>query len=137
MMFLVVNTKGIALFLRAIATNRTDVKHSRTEFNEGASLHRDIQLANIAQDKVDELVQLFIRIYIRNVLDLIAIHKKYGFVELLAIMVGRKAVLRKHILNLVRDYVIKAKVCVYCSLQAVPSVWKDPILRQYRHPPSS
>ena len=103
MVFLVIKAKGITLLLRAIATDRADVEHSRTEFDEGASLHWDIQFTNIAQDKVDELVQLFIRIYIRNVLDLIAIHKKYGFVELLAIMVGRKAVLRKHILDFVSN----------------------------------
>ena len=103
MVLLVIKAKGITLLLRTIATDRTDVEHSRTELDEGTSLHGDTQLTNIAQDKVDELVQLFIRIYIRNVLDLIAIHKKYGFVELLAIMVGGKTVLRKHVLDFVSD----------------------------------
>ena len=103
MVFLVIKAKGITLLLRTIATDRTDVEHSRTELDEGTSLHGDTQLTNITQDKVNELVQLFVRIHVCNVLELIDIHEKYSFVELLAIMVGGKTVLRKHVLDFVSD----------------------------------
>ena len=63
---LVVGAKRVALLLRAIATHRADIDHSGTELNERSALHGNIQLAEVTETEVDELVQLLVRVHVRQ-----------------------------------------------------------------------
>lgn len=53
----VVRMERVALVARALAPDRAHVQHAVAELDEGAALHRQLQLGQVAQHEVDEALQ--------------------------------------------------------------------------------
>ena len=56
--FEIVFLEGITLLLTAVPTDGGHVEHPVPEFDEGPSFHRDLEVRNVVQDKIDETLQL-------------------------------------------------------------------------------
>ena len=50
----------VALLAAAVAPDGRDVEHALAELDERATLHRDVQVGKVAQDPVDEPLELLL-----------------------------------------------------------------------------
>lgn len=50
----------VTLLAAAVAPDGRHVEHALAELNERATLHRDVQVGKVAQDPVDELLELLL-----------------------------------------------------------------------------
>lgn len=101
MMLLIVKAERITLLLRTVATHGTNVHHSGAELDERSSLHGNVQITEIAQDKIDKSVQLLVGVHIRDILFVISAKKAYCLVELDSIVIRGKTVLGEDILDFI------------------------------------
>ena len=59
-MLLIITLVLVPFIDRSVTTNRTDIDHAISKFDEGASLDRDVQIGHVVQDELDELLILLL-----------------------------------------------------------------------------
>mmetsp|Transcript_6886 Transcript_6886/g.10393 ORF Transcript_6886/g.10393 Transcript_6886/m.10393 type:complete len:200 (+) Transcript_6886:168-767(+) len=58
LVLLVVLLKGVSLLPGAASPNRTHVQHPRAELHKGAPFHWNVDICHVAQDPIDDFLQL-------------------------------------------------------------------------------